>query len=410
MIALCVECVDTFEGVEALSREWSELESATPEATGFQSFAWCRTWLQLAGDRVSPRILCLREGGRLVLIAPFQIERRLGVSIACWVGEPLTQYGDALARPGAERAGWRDLALAEIARWRDVDLVALTRLRADGVFCAGDSAGEPLAAPFADLRSRTPRRQKSVERRARWLETKGTVALVEARTSEQRESLARHALALKRAWLRRRGAYSIGLSHPVSEDFLATLAREGFVRVNALMVGDDVAALDVGFFGQGAYRSMLGCFDERFADGAPGHALTGRLIARLAGEGLAAYDMLPPADAYKRAWASGETRIEARFIATSLKGRLAAFALARLRPLAKRLVHALGRFEAAHSLSNAFALGFPRLQKRNAHCDGANCEDCGRRGDGARDARRRSGQCARLRHEFRRGAAHSLDG
>ncbi len=366
--SLRVDCVDTFEGVEALADEWAELERATPEATGFQSFAWCRAWLVLAGERIIPRILCVREKGRLVLLAPFQIERRFGIRIARWIGEPLTQYGDALARQGEDRHRWRALAVEEMAGWADVDLVALMRLRADGVLSDGRSTGEPLAAPFTDLQCRSPRQRKSIQRRARRLEARGAIALVDADSAAERESLVRHALALKRAWLRRRGAYSAGLSHPLAEDFLAALARDGFLRANALTVGGETAALDLGFYGGGAYRALLGCFDERFAEGAPGQALTARLIARLAREGLASYDMLPPADAYKFAWATGETRIETRFIATSVKGRIAALALARLRPFAKRAVHALCRARRGLPVE-AFSFApirarLPALQKR----------------------------------------------
>jgi CelD/BcsL family acetyltransferase involved in cellulose biosynthesis len=52
--------------------------------------------------------------------------------------------------------------------------------------------------------------------------------------------------------------------------------------------------------------------------------------------------MLLPADSYKLAWATGETTIEARFVARTLKGFAAAFALAQMRPFAKRVIHAAG--------------------------------------------------------------------
>jgi CelD/BcsL family acetyltransferase involved in cellulose biosynthesis len=350
-----IERVETLAGVDALAAEWAALESATPEATGFQSFAWCRSWLALAGERARPSILCLRDEGRLALLLPLQIERRLGVAVARWIGEPLTQYGDALALPGEGRARWIAAAQAEMARWRDVDLFAFARLRAGGVMADGSLAGEPLSAPYVDLRNRKPRRHKSVERRLKRLEAYGPLLIDEAGSPAKRESLTRHAFALKRAWLGGKGAYSAGLSNPISEDFLAALAREGFLRVNVLRVGGEISAIDLGFVGGGAYRSLLGCYDERFAEGSPGQALTGRLIARCAEEGLGAYDMLLPADAYKRAWATGETRIEARFVATSLKGRAAAFIIARLRPLAKRLVHAAGPWRARLTRKFSFA-------------------------------------------------------
>ncbi|GLI93463.1 acetyltransferase [Methylocystis echinoides] len=353
-----VDCVGTLDGVAALAAEWAALEGATPEATGFQSFVWCHTWLRLAGARVTPRIVCVREAGRLVLLAPLQIERRFGVAVARWVGEPMTQYGDALAPPGERRGHWRGLAEAEMTRWRDVDLIALTRLRADAVLAEGAVMGDALAAPFVDLARVQQRRRRSVERRARRLETLGPLALVEAQAPQRCEALARHGLALKRLWLREKGFYSAGLSHPVTEDFLAALAREGFLRVHALTVAEEIAALDLGFPGGDAYRSLLGCYDQRFAQGAPGQALTGRLIAHCAAEGLSVYDMLLPADPYKLEWCTGEVRIGARFVPTGFRGRVAAFALARFRPAAKRLIHALAA--ARRRLANKFSFGTNR--------------------------------------------------
>jgi CelD/BcsL family acetyltransferase involved in cellulose biosynthesis len=340
-----VECVETLAGVDALALEWAELEARTPEATGFQSFRWCRAWLG-AHAGAPPRLLCVREGARLVMLWPLQIEKRMGVSIARWIGEPMTQYGDALAEAGEGRARWRKAAEAEMARWSDIDLFAFTRIRADAVLADDADAGEAFQAPFVDLREAKPRRHKSVERRAKRLESLGPVALVEALTPDERESLTREALALKREWLREKGMFSAGLSNPAADEFLAALARDGFLRVHALRVGEAVAAVDLGFNGGGAYRSFLGCFDARFSEGSPGQALTGRLIASCAAQGLAAYDLLVPADAYKTSWASGEMSVSACFKARNLKGRLAAFALRDLRPLAKRAVKSIGRLKA----------------------------------------------------------------
>jgi CelD/BcsL family acetyltransferase involved in cellulose biosynthesis len=359
-----IDWVETLDGVDALAAEWAELESVTPEATGFQSFAWCRAWLRLAVGRASPLILCLRESERPVMILPLQVERRFGVSIARWIGEPMTQYGDALAREGDGRVRWRRIASGAMERRRDVDLFALTRLRADGVLADGAARGERLSAPYVDCREPRPRRRKSVERRLRRLEARGSVALVEIGPPERRERLARHAFALKREWLRRKGVYSAGLSNPISEEFIAALAREGSVCVNALEVGGEIAALDLGMVGGDAYRSVLGCYDNAFAEGSPGQALTERLISRCAERGLSAYDMLLPADDYKLVWATGETPIEARFVATGLKGAIAALVLSRLRPLAKGAMHAAGPLRAKLAGTFSFARNPVRLLSR----------------------------------------------
>jgi len=344
--SLDVAALADMTAIERLAPEWEALEARTPEATGFQSFAWSRRWLREAEKRgapLAPRVVTVRENGRLAMLWPLQIERRLGAAIACWIGEPMTQYGDILAEAGQGRARWRAAAEAEMARWRDVDLFAFARLRADGVLAADEAGvheGEGLVAPYLDFSAGGDwrRRRRSLERRARKLAAHGPPQFDEVLDPALRESLTRRALALKRAWLDAKGLMSAGLSNPVTEDFLAGLARDGFLRVHRLRVGEQVAAIDLGILGGGAYRSLIGCYDMRFADGSPGQALTARLVEHCAGQGMARFDLLAPADAYKFSWSNGTARMGARFRPTTLRGRAAAFALARLRPLAKRLL------------------------------------------------------------------------
>jgi CelD/BcsL family acetyltransferase involved in cellulose biosynthesis len=334
------------EGIEALAPEWAALEARCPEATGFQNFDWCAVWLREAAWReepLRPRVVTVREAERLVMLWPLQVETRFGATIARWIGEPMTQYGDALAEPGAGRSRWRAAAEAEMARWRDVDLVALTRLRADGVVSASGAAirfcESAVSAPFLDLRAGgCARRHKSVERRARRLERLGPLSFEESLDPAARESAARRALAMKRAWLDEKGLMSVGLSAPTTGDFLAGAARAGVLRVHVLRVGGEPAAIDLGLCGGGFYRLLLVAYDPRFAQGSPGQVLTARLIERCAALGLSGFDLLAPADPYKFMWAGAAVAMGERYAPRTLKGRAAAFALARLRPLAKRAV------------------------------------------------------------------------
>lgn len=343
---LRVEAIDALADIDALRPEWEALEARTPEATGFQSFAWCRCWIAKAGEcgaAIQPRVLTVRENDRLVMLWPMQIEGFFGARIARWMSEPMTQYGDALAEAGEQRARWRAAARAEFARWRDVDLFAFNNLREDGVLGsvmpAPGWSGETLSAPFVDLAGRGPaRRRKSVERRARRLAAFGALNLEAVLEPERRAALAREALVVKRAWLRDKGVVSAGLSNPAAESFIEDLAREGFLRVNCLWVGERAAAIDLGFVAGGAYRSFLTCYDRRLAEGSPGQALTARLIESCAEEGLKQLDLLAPADAYKLDWGQGAVGVGARFVPRTLAGWAAAFALARIRPLAKRLI------------------------------------------------------------------------
>jgi CelD/BcsL family acetyltransferase involved in cellulose biosynthesis len=346
---LSVETFETLEAVDALAAEWAALEAATPEATGFQSFLWCRLWLGVwprAGRRRA-RIVAVRESGVLVMLWPLQIEQRFGVSLARWLGEPMTQYGDALALPGAGRTRWRAAAEAEFSRWRDVDLFAFTRLRADGALVrsgfAAREGGEALAAPFVALSVDAPlarRRHKSLERRMRRLANYGAPVFEEIVDPAERLQAVRAALALKRQWLREKGRFSAGLGAAAATRFIEELAASGFLRVHCLRIGETIAAIDLGFVAGGAFRSFLGAFDERFAAGSPGLALLPLLMERCAREGLQRFDFLPPADPYKQLWARDATPLGVRYAPVTLRGRAAAFAFDSLRPLIKQFLAA----------------------------------------------------------------------
>jgi CelD/BcsL family acetyltransferase involved in cellulose biosynthesis len=356
--SLRIEIVDTSDGLEALSAQWAALEALTPEATGFQSFGWCQRWIdvsQAGGMRCRARVVTVREGGVLVMLWPLQIERRLGVSLVRWLGEPITQYGDALALPGVDRPRWCAAVQAEFRRWRDVDLFALARMRMDSALVGSGLPTWPdrdgLSAPFVDLSPAalaTRRRHKSVERRTRRLATYGAPVFEEVVDPAQRLQAVREALKLKRRWLREKGKFSAGLGASVAAHFIENLARSGFLRIHCLRIGETIAAIDLGFVAGASFRSFLGAFDERFAAGSPGLALLPHLIERCAGEGLARFDFLPPADPYKQIWATDATPLRAHYAPVTLRGRAAALALERARPMAKR-------FLAGESLKHGFA-------------------------------------------------------
>lgn len=377
--------------IAALAEEWDALEAATPEATGFQSYAWCRSWI---AARNSPpgvfRIVTLRDAGRLAMLWPLQLDRQFGARVLRWLGEPMTQYGDALALASAARPAWRAAIEAEIHSWRDVDLVALTRLRADGALCGAGlqptAQGEALAAPFADLAApkASRRRNKSAERRERRLAAIGGVELEGAASPERRLDFVGRALAWKRLWLKSRFYPSAGLSSQATPVFLERLALNDALDVHALRVGSRIVAIEIGLLSGGAYRALIAGYDPHYAAGAPGHALTRRLIAHYAARGLATYDFLAPDDPYKRAYASGATPLVAHFSPRTRLGCAVGFALARLRPAVKRMVWTFARLQ-SHVRAGARRIARAVLREGASHDSaiGENFPDGLRRPAGA---------------------------
>ncbi|MGO8737257.1 GNAT family N-acetyltransferase [Rhodoblastus sp.] len=328
--------------IESVAAEWRALEQATPEATGFQSPAWRRS---CDSSESPPRLVAIREDGRLVMLLPLQIRRICGATVARWLGEPLAQYGDALALPGPRRPAWFDAAQAEIAGWSDLDLLALSGLRADGVLAACGAPivfGDPSksAAPYVDL-GLGLRRRRSVERRMKRLAAHGPLRLEAVAGAGARREAAEQALAFKSEWLRRRCRFSASLSDAEVVACVRTLAEKGALRAHRLWAGPRLAAVELGLRRDSVYRSLIGAFDPDLAEGAPGHALTVTLLPQLAGDGVTLFDFLPPADPYKLAFATGATAMGGLYRPFNARGAMAALVLSRLRPLAKDAIHAL---------------------------------------------------------------------
>ena len=370
--------------IEGVAAEWRALEAATPEATGFQSAAW-----RLCCERgaASPRVVTVRENGRLVMLLPLQVHALWGATVVCWLGEPLAQYGDALALPDPRRPFWYSAAEAEMARWKDVDLVALTRLRADGVIASCGArlvmaGAKKNAAPYIDLspapsvaglRETSLRRHKSVERRTRKLADYGPLRLESAQGAGARREAAEQALAFKREWLRRRRRFSAALSDLDVGLNLLALAEKGALRAHRLWAGDKLVSVELGLRSGTSYRSLIGAYDDDLAAASPGHALTLRLLPALAAEGVTRFDFLPPADPFKLLFATGADAMAAVYTPLNWRGVLAGFALARLRPLVKSVTHALNdNGFALEPVARLFAAAAPRhIQKSESESLGA---------------------------------------
>jgi CelD/BcsL family acetyltransferase involved in cellulose biosynthesis len=140
--------------VEALAGEWERVavEASDAVATAAWTLAW---WRHVGGPDIEARVVVLREGDRLVGIAPFYLARRSGgVAVHCLMGGDFGVPLGPLAAPGHEG----DLA-EEIGRQ---------------LSCADPPAGAlvfgpmTLATPWTNaLRGRWPGRGRPLVRRLR---------------------------------------------------------------------------------------------------------------------------------------------------------------------------------------------------------------------------------------------------
>ena len=115
--------------IDALSAEWSALSRASGRSQQvFQGFEWLAVWRSLyLGSGTRAAVITGRSQGRLVYVWPLVIENRFGLRILSGMGEPLSQYCDAIIDDAVDDAE-QDAALDYVVKLR-FDLIALRRVR-----------------------------------------------------------------------------------------------------------------------------------------------------------------------------------------------------------------------------------------------------------------------------------------
>lgn len=98
------ENVTDENAVRALRRDWEDLSERDSQYRFSQTFDWCCINWDIVERPLGRRLHCLvgRQGCRLVLIWPFVVYRRYGVSIARPLGCAHAEYTDPLVEDGAE--------------------------------------------------------------------------------------------------------------------------------------------------------------------------------------------------------------------------------------------------------------------------------------------------------------------
>jgi CelD/BcsL family acetyltransferase involved in cellulose biosynthesis len=337
------------EGAGAVARtaaDWRTLEGARATASPFQSLAFAEA-AEIAHLRRGeiPRIVVVRENERPMAIMPTVVSRWAGMPVVRFLGDPLHQYGDVLAAPGADAIhvarAWQAVADPGVAR-----AVYLRKVRADSplasvldrraVVISEDAA--PFVATTQSSR-RTARDVRELRRFGRRLAECGDVRIEIVAGGRTRTPLA-EALTLKRDWLAARGLSSKVIGNRNWEAALMSLAGCQAARAATLTVGGRTAAIEIGFAHGETWQAFLGAVASDFAKFGPGHVLTDEIIAHCRAQGLTTYDLLAPADPYKRAIAHGVVPVRDYAVALDGRGQLAVMA-ARLVPAVKARLTAI---------------------------------------------------------------------
>lgn len=314
------EIIRDLDHARAIAPEWEELAEACatgPFARPSYSLAW---WQHLGEGRLL--LAVVREGGRLVALAPLH-ERRLGpVWLARWLGHGLGTVTEALLRPGHDaaaaelwasiaaprrvlqliecRSGSRALPALEVAPGRR------TRVSVRDL-CPVVDLGEDRRPFLEGPERRRLRRTLSVARRR--LDDDGIVHRVEvADDLDAFETLLPAITSVFDSAEEKRSRQHL-LREPWG-DFTRAYLREAVAADQAMaFVGyfdDQPVSFDLVLLADHTMHSWITRFDPATASHSPGHLLRSAIMDRAVADGRRRVDLLLGEGVHKRLWATGD--------------------------------------------------------------------------------------------------------
>jgi CelD/BcsL family acetyltransferase involved in cellulose biosynthesis len=335
---------------DALEPEWNDLfRRAGRDAQLFQSFNWSWHWANhyLAPGqpgqpgRLSLAVVTLRREGRLVMLWPLVSERVAGLSVLRWMGEPVSQYGDALCESGPDSATLMRTAWQFITTRLGADAIVLRKVRADaavaplfreiGLKCTGAEE-----APFLDLASApdfaayeqrySAKARKNRRRLMRRLEERGRVAVVRHISGAEARAASLAGVALKRASLAATGQLAPALADPRFAAFFADVAeartRPAGCGLTVLESNGEIAGVAIDISSGGRRAAHILVHDPQLDGCGAGVLLVQEWIRGASADGIATFDFLAPAHAYKMDWADGVVAVEDFALGLTLSGRI----------------------------------------------------------------------------------------
>jgi len=320
-MALEVGVVSDIAGLEALEPPWWTLFDACPEATPFQSPAWLIAWWRAfrPGDLST---IAIRDGDRLVGLAPFYIERAIAGGRLLAVGIGLSDYLDVLVAPDCRDAVLAAIgaAVETLAGWQEWELTDMAPFAAGRALphlssCACEET--PAAARYGLALDGEPgrlmpgtkaRKLRMAEHRAR---RDGGFAISKADAASLDRLLTRLIDLHHARWAARgeTGVFADSRVERCHREALPSLLERGMLRLYGIERHGRITAVQLGFLHRRRAFAYAGGFDPEDAQVSPGTLLTAHAIMEAQREGCRWFDFLKGDEAHKLSW--GAKRQEA---------------------------------------------------------------------------------------------------
>lgn len=357
--------ITTISEFNELQEEWNTLFETHASGTQlFQTYNWIWHWInQFENNPKDIKILTGYIDEKLVLLAPLVQEKKLGLKILKWVGEPVSQYGDILIEEDPQNLQWLKAGFNYLNDTLKPDLFYLRKTRFDAAITPllemyNATILEETAAPYIEIlgdkdftefnKRYSQRSRKAKRRHRRKLEEKGPLTFNLYEESNEANRAANHAINLKREWLKATKTVSPAFNSSIIDDFFDAASKENNhsanIKVSELCVDNHPAAIEIGIFVKDYYGAHLGVYDPAYIAHSPGSLQMQDTIAALIEKGVKVIDLFAPGDTYKYEWTDLSVPVYDFAYSTSLKGKIYEEAfLKRARPALKSAVQTVSK-------------------------------------------------------------------
>lgn len=368
------DIVRDIAGLTALAPEWNGLfERAGAPHQVFQSYGFVELWARIYSASAAHEhaaghpcdcelaIVTGRIGGRLVLVWPLVLQRKLWMRLLTALGDPVAQYADLLVDPSQKALPLMRAAFEHLTGQLTPDLVRLRRVRQDAAIAPllhaiGTTGTAHAEAPFVTLGAasgsagfedrQSGKAKKNRRRLLRRLEEQGQVTFERLSGSERAAGLVEQALAAKRDWVVRRGLLAPALADERFDEVMRAAASRGAdaagCSVFSLSFDDRPVAIAVGFECKGRLMLHLISYVAEAEKLGAGVLNLESILRGAETRGLSAVDLLPPTADYKLQWADGAIPVADHALGLTMAGRIYTSVLdGFVKPLAKHRVDRL---------------------------------------------------------------------
>jgi CelD/BcsL family acetyltransferase involved in cellulose biosynthesis len=323
---LVVAIARTRAAFDALEADWTQLYArAAAGRHMFQSYNWLWHWAEhYTTASTIFAIVTARRSGRLVLVLPLVIERTAGVRVLTAMGDPVSQYTDAVIAPDVDAGAVLREAFDALDAAGGFDIVRLAKVRADSPLDAAlrtrrmrivSTEEAPYAtlaghASYAEFEARfSSKLRKSRRRQLRRLEEVGPWEVVTQSGTPEAADAVHRAMALKRDWLHRRGLFSRAFADRRFDAFFAAVAasqnRPAGVSVSALRLNGVAVDLNICVTAKRHVGLHILAYDYAVEKLGAGNHHLDVALQRAFNAGIDVFDFLAPRHPYKMEWADG---------------------------------------------------------------------------------------------------------